>query len=63
MLIELDKACFQRDTAYREFKDLPRRAVFSKVFNDKQFNFAKYLKFDGYMDINLGWLQWLINFR
>lgn len=30
---ELDKSCFQRDIAYVDFKDLPRRMVFKKVFN------------------------------
>ena len=28
---ELDKACFQHDMAYGDFKDLPRRTVADKV--------------------------------
>ena len=38
---ELDKACFQHDMAYGEFKDLPRRNAFDKLFPDKAFNIAK----------------------
>ena len=42
---ELDKACFQHDIAYGDFKDLERRTTFDKVLRDKAFNIAKY---DGY---------------
>ena len=45
---ELDKACFQHDIAYREFKDLERRTASDKVLRDKAFNIAKNLKYDGY---------------
>ena len=38
---ELDKACFQHDTAYGDFKDLPRRAASDKALCDKAFNIAK----------------------
>ena len=38
---ELDKACFQHDMAYRDFKDLERGAASDKVFGDKAFNVAK----------------------
>ena len=31
---ELDKACFQHDMAYRDFKDLKRRAASDKVLRD-----------------------------
>ena len=37
---ELDKACFQHDMAYGDFKD--------KILRDKAFNIAKNPKYDGY---------------
>ena len=43
---ELDKACFQHDMAYGDFKDLARTAS-DKTLKDKTFNFAKNLKYDG----------------
>ena len=45
---ELDKACFQHDMAYGDFKDLKRRTVSDKILRDKTFNFAKNPKYDGY---------------
>ena len=45
---ELDKACFQHDTAYGDFKDLKRRRASEKVLRDKAFNIAKKPKYDGY---------------
>ena len=45
---ELDKACFQHDMAYRDFKDLKKRTAADKVLRDKAFNFAKNPKYDGY---------------
>ena len=47
-LIKLDKACFQHDMAYRDFKDLPRRTSFDKVLCDKVFSLAKNSNYDGY---------------
>ena len=44
----MDKACFQRDTTYGDFKDLPRRTASDKVLRDKAFNIAKNPKYDGY---------------
>ena len=38
---ELDKACFQHDVAYRDFKDLARRTASDKFLRDKAFNIAK----------------------
>ena len=38
---ELDKACFQHDMAYRDFKDLKRRTASDKVLRDKAFNIEK----------------------
>ena len=43
---ELDKACFQHDMAYGDFKDLKRRTT--AVLRDKAFNIAKNPKYDGY---------------
>ena len=45
---ELDKACFQQDIAYGDFKDLKRRTASDKVLRDKGFNIAKNPKYDGY---------------
>ena len=45
---ELDKTCFQHDIAYRDFKDLARRAAADKVLRYKAFNIAKDPKFHGY---------------
>ena len=45
---ELDKACFQHDMAYGDFKDLKRRTASNKVIKDKAFNIAKNPKYDGY---------------
>ena len=45
---ELDKACFQHDMAYGNFKDLARRTASDKVSRDKAFNIAKNPKYDGY---------------
>ena len=45
---ELDKACFQHDMAYGDFKDLNRRTLADKVLHDKAFNIAKDPKYDGY---------------
>ena len=45
---ELDKACFQHDMAYGDFKDLKRRTASNKILKDKAFNIAKDPKYDGY---------------
>ena len=45
---KLDKACFQHDTAYGNFKDLPRRTAYDKVLCDKAFNIAKNQKYEVY---------------
>ena len=44
---ELDKACFQHDLAYGDFKDLKRTAS-DKMLRDKAFNITKNPKYDGY---------------
>ena len=56
---ELDKACFQHDMAYGDFKDLTRRTASDRILRDKTFNIAKNPKYD---DINVGLLQWSANF-
>ena len=56
---ELDKACFQHDMAYGDFKDLARRTASDKVLRDKAFNVAKNPK---YMDIKEGFLLWFTSF-
>ena len=38
---KLDKACFQHDTTYGNFKDLSRRIASNKMLHDKAFNIAK----------------------
>ena len=45
---ELDKACFQHDMAYGDFKDSKKRAFSDKILRDKAFNIAKNPKYDGY---------------
>ena len=45
---EVDKACFQHDMAYGNFKNLPRGIASDKVLRDKAFNIAKNSKYDGY---------------
>ena len=45
---ELDKACFQHDMAYEDFKYLAKRTAADKVLRDKVFNIAKNPKYDGH---------------
>ena len=45
---ELDKACFQHDMVYGDFKDLTRKTASNKILGNKTFNIAKNLKYDGY---------------
>ena len=45
---ELDKACFQHDLAYGDFKDLTRRTASDKILRDKAFNIAKNPKYNRY---------------
>ena len=45
---ELDKARFQHDSAYGDFKDLARRTASDKILRYKAFNIAKNPKYDGY---------------
>ena len=45
---ESDKARFQHDMAYGDFKDLNRRTFADKLLCDKTFNIVKQPKYDGY---------------
>ena len=45
---ELDKACFQHDMAYRDFKGLKKRTAADKVLRDQAFSIAKDPKSNGY---------------
>ena len=42
---ELDKACFQHDMAYRDFKDLARRTASDKGLRGKAFSIVKNPKY------------------
>ena len=45
---ELDKACFQHDMVYGDFKDLPKRTAADKVLRDKAFKIVSDQNYDGY---------------
>ena len=45
---DLDKACFQHDSAYADNKDLINRTKADKVLKDKAYNIASNAKYDGY---------------
>ena len=45
---ELDKACFQHDSAYAGHKDLINRTEVDKVIRDKAYDIASNPKYDGY---------------
>ena len=45
---ELDKACFQHDMAYGDFKYLAKRTAADRVLRDKAFKIASDQKYDGY---------------
>ena len=45
---ELDKACFQHDSAYADQKDLINRTEADKVLRDKAFDIASNPRYDGY---------------
>ena len=45
---ELDKACFQHDSAYADHKDLINRTEADKVLKDKAYNIASNQEYDGY---------------
>ena len=45
---DLDKACFQHDSAYSESKDLIKRTQSDKILRDKAFIIATNPKYDGH---------------
>ena len=45
---ELDKACFQHDSAYADHKDLINRTEADKVLRDKAYDIASNAEYDGY---------------
>ena len=45
---ELDKACFQHDSAYPDNKDLINRTKAGKVLRDKEYNIASNPEYDDY---------------
>ena len=45
---ELDKACFQHDSAYADQKDLINRTKSDKVLRDKAYDIASNQEYDGY---------------
>ena len=45
---ELDRACFQHDSAYADHKDLINRTEADKVLRDKAYDIAKNPEYDGY---------------
>ena len=56
---QLDKAYFQLDMVYGDFKDLNRRTAADKILGDNEFHIAKN---QNMMEINVDLLQWFINF-
>ena len=56
---DLDKASFQHDMAYGNFKDLAKGTAADKVLRDKAFNIAKY---SNMMDTKEDWLLCFIIF-
>ena len=56
---ELDKACFQYDMAYGDFKDLEKRTASDNILRDKAFNIVKILNMT---DIKEDLLLWFPNF-
>ena len=45
---ECGKACFQHGMTYGDFEDSSRRAASDKILENKEFNIAKNLNYDGY---------------
>ena len=45
---ELDKACYQHDSAYADHKDLINRTKSDKVLRDKVYDIASNPEYDGY---------------
>ena len=45
---ELHKACFQRDSAYADHKDLINRTKSNKVLRDEEYDIASNPEYNGY---------------
>ena len=45
---ELDKACFQHDSTYADYKDLLNRTQADKVLKDRAYKITRNPKYDGY---------------
>ena len=45
---KLEKACFQHDLSYGDFKHLTRRTASDKILSDKAFNIAENPNYGGY---------------
>ena len=45
---ELDKACFQHDSAYADHKDLINKTKSDKLLRDKAYDIASNPEYDGY---------------
>ena len=45
---ELDKTCFQHDSAYADHKDLINRTEADKILRDKAYDIASNPEYDGY---------------
>ena len=54
---ELDKTCFQHDTAYGKSKDLAKGTQSDKILRDKAFKIASDPKYDSYQRISFNDLQ------
>ena len=48
---KLDKACFQHDIAYADFKDLSRKTTSDKASWNKAFDISKNSKYDVYRGV------------
>ena len=57
---KFDKACFQHDMTYGDFKDIARKAA-PEVLRNKAFNVAKNPKYDWYQR-GLASMVWFISF-
>ena len=47
--MDLDKACFQHDKAYEDFKDSTAGTASDKALHDKAFNISDNQQYDGWL--------------
>ena len=57
---ELDKAYFQNDVAYGDFKDLAKRTVCDKVLRDKALTLLKTLNMINIKEVLLLWFTYFL---